>query len=95
MHVDVQIHRRIAFSLASTLLAVLAVPLGIRPVRSGRSAGALTAIGVMLLYWGLFIFAESAGSSGWLPPAIAMWTPNLVVTVIGLWLVHRSTHSDA
>jgi lipopolysaccharide export system permease protein len=36
---DVQIHRRLAFPLASPLLALVAVPLGIRPVRSGRSAG--------------------------------------------------------
>ena len=47
--VDVQLQRRVAFSLASLFLGLLAVPLGVRPLRSGRSAGALIAIALMAL----------------------------------------------
>ena len=47
--VPTQIHRRFAFPLASLALAILALPLGIRPVRTGRSWGAVVALGLTAL----------------------------------------------
>ena len=70
---DVQIQRRLAFPLASLLLALVAVPLGIRPVRAGRSMGALTAIGVMALYWVLFSLGEMAAERGVGPAWLGLW----------------------
>ena len=92
---DAQIQRRLAFPLASILLAVLAVPLGIRPVRAGRSMGALTAIGVMALYWVLFSLGEIAADRGVGPAWLGLWTPNAIVLVLGVWLVRRISRSDA
>jgi lipopolysaccharide export LptBFGC system permease protein LptF len=93
--VRIQLHRRVAFSLASLLLSVLAVPLGIQPLRSGRSAGALTAIGLMALYWVLFSVGEKAAASGIVTPALAMWTPNALVVSIGLWLMRRTVRGES
>lgn len=93
--VRIQIHRRIAFSLASVLLSVLAVPLGIQPLRSGRSAGALTAIGLMALYWVLFSVGERAAESGLVAPWLAMWTPNAMVVGVGLWLMRRTIRGES
>jgi lipopolysaccharide export system permease protein len=93
--VRIQIHQRIAFSLASVLLAVLAVPLGIQPIRSGRSAGALTAIGLMAAYWVLFSIGETAAESRILTPAVAMWTPNAMVVGVGLWLMRRTVRGES
>jgi len=93
--IDVQIQRRLAFPLASILLAVVAVPLGIRPVRAGRSMGALTAIGVMAFYWVLFSLGETAAERGVGPAWLGIWAPNAVVLVLGIWLVRRVSRSDA
>jgi lipopolysaccharide export system permease protein len=92
---DVQIQRRLSFPFASLLLAVVAVPLGIRPVRSGRSMGALTAIGVMALYWMLFSLGELAAERGVGPAWLGLWAPNVVVLAISVWLVRRISRSDA
>lgn len=92
---EVQLHRRLSFPLASILLALVAVPLGIRPVRAGRSMGALTAIGVMALYWMLFSLGEMAAERGVGPVWLGIWTPNLVVLVLGVWLVRRISRSDS
>jgi lipopolysaccharide export system permease protein len=89
-----QIQRRLAFPLASLLLAVIAVPLGIRPMRSGRSAGALTAIAVMALYWLMFSLGDMAASRGVVPAWLGMWTPNAVALVIGVFLMRRIGQSD-
>ncbi len=91
---DLQIQRRLSFPLASLLLAIVAVPLGIRPVRSGRSAGALTAIGVMALYWILFTLGEMAAERGVGPAWLGMWAPNVLVLGLGIWLVRRIARSD-
>jgi lipopolysaccharide export system permease protein len=91
---EVQIHRRLSFPLASLLLALVAVPLGIRPVRSGRSAGALTAIAVMGLYWLMYSLGDTAATRGFVPAWLGLWTPDLIVLGIGLVLIQRLARSD-
>jgi lipopolysaccharide export system permease protein len=93
--IEQQIHRRLAFPLASILLAVVAVPLGIRPVRAGRSTGALTAIAVMALYWVLFTLGEMAAERGVGPPWLGIWAPNVITLALGIWLVRRISGSDS
>ncbi|HXZ84447.1 MAG TPA: LptF/LptG family permease, partial [Myxococcota bacterium] len=89
-----QIQRRLSFPFASILLGLVAVPLGIRPMRSGRSAGALTAIAVMALYWLLFSLGDMAAYRGVLPPWLGYWIPNAVALMIGVTLVRRVGQSD-
>ena len=91
---DVQIQRRVSFPFASLLLALVAVPLGIRPMRSGRSAGALTAIAVMGLYWLLYSLGDTAATRGVVPAWLGLWAPNLVVLAIGVALMRRLAKSD-
>jgi lipopolysaccharide export system permease protein len=93
--VRIEIHRHCAFSMASLLLALLAVGLGIRPVRAGRSAGALTAIVLMALYWLLFSAAEVAAERRLLAPWAAMWTPNALVAGAGLLLLRQTMRGES
>jgi lipopolysaccharide export system permease protein len=95
IEVRVQLHRRLAFPLASLALALLAVPLGVRPLRAGRSWGALTAILVMAGYWCLFTVCEIAAISELAPVALAMWTPDLVIVGLAFALIRRSMHTDS
>ena len=93
--VDTQIHRRFAFPLASLLLGVLAVPLGIRPLRAGRSAGAITAMGVMALYWLVFTAGEIASESGWVPPWIGIWAANVIVAALAVYLIRATVRGES
>jgi len=92
--VQTQIHRRTAFPFAGLLLAVVSVPLGLQPARSGRSAGALTAIAVMAVYWCLFTTGEIAAEEAYAPAWLAMWAPNVLVAAVGAWLLHRSMRGE-
>lgn len=87
----VQAHRRVALPLASVVLAIVAVPLGLRPLRTGRSAGAFTAVALVAGYWLATSTGESMAEEGQLPVALGIWTVDLVFLAIGLLLLRRST----
>ncbi|HTO70650.1 MAG TPA: LptF/LptG family permease [Myxococcota bacterium] len=89
-----QIQRRLSFPFASLVLALIAVPLGIRPMRSGRSAGALTAIAVMALYWLMFSLGDMAASRGVAPAWLGLWAPNAIALGIGIYFMRRIGQSD-
>jgi lipopolysaccharide export system permease protein len=91
----IELHRRIAFPVASIVLGIVAVPLGIRPLRAGRSAGALTAIAAMAAYWMLTSAGQLAAESGWVTPLVGIWAPNLCVLALGIWLLRRSMYADS
>jgi lipopolysaccharide export system permease protein len=91
----IQLHERVALPVASLVLGIVAVPLGIRPVRAGRSAGALTAIAVMAAYWMLTSAGKLAAESGWVAPGVGVWAPDFAVLVLGLYLVRRSMYADS
>lgn len=93
--VQTQIHRRLAFPFASVLLAFLSVPLGIRPLRAGRSAGALTAVALMFLYWVVFTAGEVAGERGYVPLWLGVWSANILVLGLALFLMRRSSRGDS
>lgn len=93
--VDLQLHRRAAFGAASLAFALLAIPLGIQPLRAGRSWGALTAVGVMALYYAALMFGERIGTAGWVPISLAVWIPNTLVVALALVLLQRSLRRDS
>jgi lipopolysaccharide export system permease protein len=91
----IHLHERAALPVASLVLGIVAVPLGIRPVRGGRSAGALTAIAVVAVYWLLTSLGLMAAQSHWVSPLAGAWLPNFAVLALGLWLVRRSMYVDS
>jgi hypothetical protein len=92
--IDTEIQRRLSFPLAGLLLALLAVPLGVRPVRRGRSAGAVTAVAVVALYWCLFTATQVLADRELLPPWI-LWLPNLAVSALVVVLLRLNARSES
>ncbi len=93
--VQAQIHRRAAFAVGTLLLTLLAVPLGIQPLRSGRSAGALTAVGLIAAYWLLFTIGELASEKSLLPAWLGLLVPNALAAALAVLLIRRSMRSDS
>jgi lipopolysaccharide export system permease protein len=89
-----EIQRRLALPCASLVLALLAVPLGIRPLRTGRSAGIIGALAVTALYWCTFTAGLAASEAGWLPAWIAVWTPNVIALLLAFALLRRTARGE-
>jgi len=87
----IEFHRRFALPFACFVFALIGVPLGIQNHRSGKAAGFSVSIGVILLYYILFSAGKTLGQKGIVIPAIAVWTPDILFLLMGIYLFRKTT----
>jgi lipopolysaccharide export system permease protein len=78
-----EFHQRLALPVAPLLFALLGVPLGIQPVRSGRGSGFAIGLLVFLGYYMLLSLASTLVVEGGLPGPV-LWIPNLIFLAAGI-----------
>ena len=83
----VEFHRRFAFPAACLVFAFVALPVGSRPRRGGRSAGFVLAVVLVCAYYIIFVFCAELARDGSLPTWLGIWTANILMTVAGLALL--------
>jgi lipopolysaccharide export system permease protein len=86
-----ELHSRFAFPFASLVFAVVAVPLGMQNRRSGKSAGFATSIGILLAYYVVQSLLRTLAEKGNLPPALALWLPNMIFLGLGWYLLRMAS----
>lgn len=87
---SVELHKRLALPFACLAFACSGVPLGMMARRSGRSIGFGLSLLLIFGYYLMVIGGEPLALRGTLPPA-AMWLPNILFIVAGLWGLARQT----
>ncbi len=85
-----EIHQRFAIPISAVVLSVLAIPLGIRRIRSRRSAGLAIALGSFIIYYFLLTTGSLLVSKGLLPPFVGAWLADMVLGVFGVYALVRS-----
>lgn len=85
-----ELQSKIAFPLSAMLFSLLAVPLGLRPHRSGTSIGLGLTIVVLVAYYILISITLTLGQGGRLHPVAAAWLPNVVLAAAGIILLRRA-----
>ncbi len=83
----VEKHRRVAFPFATLVLTLIGVSLSSRKVRGGL--GLHLGIGLTLSFAFILFMQISTtfATNGNLPPALAVWIPNLVFAALGFYLL--------
>ncbi len=81
-----EFHWRMALPLAPILFALLGVPLGIQPVRSGRGSGFAVGLLIFLAYYVLMSIASTLVVEGNMP-GLLMWAPNLIFLMAGFMIL--------
>jgi len=87
-----ELHKRLAIPFACIIFGLIGAPLGIRPSRSGKSAGIAIALMVVLIYYFILASATKLADAGTLSPAVSYWLPNLVMTVAAAMLILKKGH---
>src|SRR5262249_43149614 len=69
---------------ASMVFALLALPLGVTRVRSGKGAGFALSLGIILAYWMVFTVGLDQARDGRLPVGVGIWAANALVLI---WMI--------
>ena len=88
---ETQFHSRISFTIAPLIMTILVLPFGLRFPRAGGIARGIS-IGIILglFYWALHSAMTNAGISGYINPALAAWSTDIVMLIAGmLFMINR------
>jgi len=86
-----EFHKRWAISVLCIVFALIGVGLGTTTNRrAAKSSGMILCIGIIISYWILYVSLEGMARSGQLPPAIAIWIPILIYSVVGIESLRRN-----
>ena len=83
---QVEYHKKFSIPFACLAFGLMGVPLGLMVKRSGRMIGFGIGLAVILVYYLLLQIGQSTGLNGTLSPALAMWLPNIVISMFGIGL---------
>jgi lipopolysaccharide export system permease protein len=86
----VEIQSKLALPFSAALFALLALPLGLRPHRSGRAIGLGLTVAVLIVYYVLLSITVTLGLNGRLSPVGAAWLPNVALGLAGIALLWRA-----
>jgi lipopolysaccharide export LptBFGC system permease protein LptF len=71
------------------VLALVGIPLALRPGRAARARGALLCAVLAAGYYAAFVAARAIALAGGLPAAAAPWIPNAAFATVGALLLAR------
>jgi LPS export ABC transporter permease LptG/LPS export ABC transporter permease LptF len=90
----IEFHRRFALATSCLVLMLVGIPLGLSSKKGGKSTGFVLTILLVFLYY----FSLSAGIAfarqGKLPPALGVWSADILFAFAGLFLLHRVQQSS-
>ncbi len=81
----VDLHKKFSIPFACIIFGLIGVPLGLQTRPKGKSHGFILGLGVILIYYAIFSFAEVLGKGGKVPVVPALWVPNGLMGILGIY----------
>jgi lipopolysaccharide export system permease protein len=85
----VEIHKKVSIPFACIIFVLVGAPLGMKARKSGLAIG-FASIGFFVFYYVFLLGGEQLADRRLLPPALAVWMPNIVLGALGAILVLSS-----
>lgn len=85
----VEMQKKFSIPAACLVFGLLGLPLGFTSARGGRSSGFALSLFVILIYYILISLGEDFASRGLVPAWISVWIANLILLLVGLFLLAR------
>jgi lipopolysaccharide export system permease protein len=87
---QVELALKIAIPFICLLIALFGAPLAISSPKSGAAWGVAASLATTFIVLLMFQLAKAVGSGGVMPPALAAWTPNILVGVAAVYLLRKA-----
>ena len=91
----VEIHKKFSIPVACILFVLLGVPLGVMSKKGGFAISTGLSFGFFLIYYVLLIGGEEMADRNFLSPAVGMWSPNLIILLIAIYLLIHTMRENA
>jgi len=91
---EMEIQKRYAIPFTCIVFALLGVPLGIQPRRSGRSYGFILSILILLAYYISVTVSEIFAMRRTISPLSASWIPNFLFTGLAIYLFVKAANES-
>src|SRR4029079_10879067 len=85
----VELHQRLALPFACIVLTFAGGALGLSSRRRGKSPAVVLTVALAFLYYMTLIGVIGLAPQKSLPVELAMWTPNILVAMLGTFLLVR------
>jgi lipopolysaccharide export system permease protein len=86
----VEVHKKFSIPFASIVFILIGAPLGIASRKGSMGIGITLSIFFFLLYWICLILGEDLADRRYIHPMLAMWFPNILIGLSGLYLTWRT-----
>ena len=83
----VELHYRFALPVASLVLALVGISVGLSTRKGGKAVGLILTILLVFLYYIIMAFGLSFAKQGRLPPVIGLWLANVIFAAAGLLML--------
>jgi lipopolysaccharide export system permease protein len=87
----VELHKRSAQPFAGLVLVIIGACIASRKIRGGSGFHLALGIVISAVYIMLLQFSTTFSTKGGLNPFIAVWIPNVIFTLVALWLYRRQS----
>jgi lipopolysaccharide export system permease protein len=87
---NVEIHKKYSIPLACLVFVLLGVPLGLSSKNANTGLAISMSLVSILVYYFFLIAGEQLADRGRIPAWVAMWAPNILLGVLGIYLTFRS-----
>jgi lipopolysaccharide export system permease protein len=85
----VVVQKKFSIPFACVIFVLLGAPLGMKARRGGVTTSAISVV-FFIIYYLFLIGGEQLADRNILTPAVAMWSPNVILGLPGLWLTWQA-----
>ena len=91
---SVEFHKKFSLPFACIIFGLMGIPLSVQMKGSGKSSSFVLGLVIILAYYLLLTAGETLGESGKIPPFLGMWAANIILGVLGIYLLVKSARES-
>jgi len=84
---EITLAQKLAYPFSAFIAVLIALPLAVKFGKKGRALGIALSIVVLFVYYVLGAMSAAFGANDALNPYVAAWLPNIIMAVVGGWLI--------